>query len=105
MAWYGGFGKAGDRAPGGLMAFSLYFNGPFGAGCLQERSRQAITGFRDPPSLQAWRGSILQLAFEPLDFLGEGAVIAGEIFDLADRMQDRSVIPAAETATDFRQRA
>jgi len=53
--------------------------------------------------LAQYPGSILQLAFERLDLLGKGAVIAGQVFDFADRVKHGGVIPSAEPAPDFGQ--
>src|SRR5471030_1293863 len=59
-------------------------------------------------SPQAERGwpawLLLQLAFENLDFLGQGHVVADQALDLAHRMQHGGVVAAAEAPADFRQR-
>ena len=48
-------------------------------------------------------GSVLQLAFERLNLLGKGAVVARQIFDFADRMKHSGVVAPAEAAADFGQ--
>jgi hypothetical protein len=47
--------------------------------------------------------SVLQLAFERLDLLGKGAVIAGQIFDFAHRMKHGGVVATAEAAANLGQ--
>jgi len=50
---------------------------------------------------QSW--SVLQLALERLDLLGQGAVIAGQIFDFAHRMKHGGVVATAEAAANLGQ--
>ena len=53
--------------------------------------------------LAPYPGSILQLAFERLDFLGKGAVIAGQVFDFADRVKEAAPTdPAAQVDLAYR---
>src|SRR5579859_3299371 len=47
------------------------------------------------------RASVLQLSLERLDLLGERRIVAGQRFDLADRVQHRGVIAAAEAPADL----
>src|SRR5262245_567816 len=49
--------------------------------------------------------SVLQLALQDLDLLGQAGVVADEILDLAHRMQHRRMVAPAETPADLRQGA
>ncbi len=46
----------------------------------------------------------MKLAFEALDLLGKGGVVAGEVLDFPHRVQHGSVVPAAEPTADLGQR-
>src|SRR5712671_7522366 len=48
---------------------------------------------------------LLQLAFQYLDFGGEGVVYSYQRFDLAHRVQNGCVVSSTKATTDFRQRA
>jgi len=47
--------------------------------------------------------SLLQLAFQRLDFGRKRVIGSYQRFDLADCMQDRRMVPSAKAAADFRQ--
>jgi len=53
--------------------------------------------------LQSWSWSVLKLPLERLKLLGEHTITAGEVLDLAYRVQHRGVIASAEPAADFGQ--
>jgi hypothetical protein len=62
--------RPGTERPGGFAAFSLYFYGLLGCPGPQGSRGSPLRAFAIRHRLKGRGGSILQLAFEPLDFLG-----------------------------------
>ena len=48
--------------------------------------------------------SLLQLALEQLDLVGQRGIVADQVFDLANRVQHGGVVAAPEAAADLRER-
>src|SRR6516162_8905208 len=74
-------------------------------GAFRKAAASAMAPFPSLPHGRRAARSVLKLPLEALDFLGECGVVAGKRFDLAHRVQHGGVVPAAEPATDFGQRA
>lgn len=101
MAWRDAFGKPGGQwTPAFLGVFPAYTQASSG----NRLSTSANTpGNENIGNDNPAGGSILKQAFERLNLLRQRAVGAGQILDLAHRVQDGGVVASAEAPADLGQ--
>ena len=113
MAWRAAFGKGGAQSERLFPAFHTAIpcigwkgRGPFPTRrCDRARPSEPAPGGVVDRVNGTSQSSVLELALERLDLLGEDVIVAGQVLDLAHGVQHGGVIAAAEPPADLRERA